>query len=84
MAEGYEHERDQELLRVPWRKAFNALLTGDEWNLLASNPEYRTLARSQRNQFATLSPEDAIVQMRAAMTAPGAPSVRFFRITGGR
>lgn len=79
----YDDERAQAVLRAPWRPAVIRLLTLDEYNLLGSNPAYRTLLSSLENQFATLTPSDAVVQLRAAMTAPGAPSVRFLRITGG-
>jgi hypothetical protein len=84
MAEGYQHERDQAVLRAPWRPAAIRLLTLDEVNLLGSNPAYRTLLSQLENQFATLAPSDAVALLRAAMTATGAPSVRFLRITGGR
>lgn len=81
--EGYQHEVDQAVLRATWRRAFNALLSLDEKNLLGSNPEYRTLLHELEHQFATLSTADAAAALRAAMTAPGAPSVRFLRIHGG-
>ena len=83
MPSGYDYEKGQAALRATWRRSFNALLKLDEQNLLGSNPEYRTLMRQLEHQYATLTPSDAVTQLRAALTAPGAPSVRFLRITGG-